>query len=123
MDRIRVLIGNHPMMMPDAVRRMIANQDDMELVGDCRGPMNILQETGKVKADVVILAQEGQEELGLCSQLLAIYPDLTIVSVVPDLDIAFTQQLCSCRRRVITGDRLDIIQTMRMAVRQPCAER
>ena len=32
--------------------------------------------------------------LGLCSQLLAVYPDLTILSVTPDLASAFTQQLC-----------------------------
>lgn len=120
MDRIRVLLGNHPMMIPDALRQMITDQDDMELVGDYRGPMKILQETGKLKADVVILAQESSEEIGLCSQLLAVYPDLTIVSVDPNLGMAFTQQLCSYRKRIVTGDQLDIVRTMRIVVRQPC---
>lgn len=97
MNKIRVLLGNHPLMVPDALRQMIADQDDMELVGDCRGPMRILQESGRANADVVILAQEGSEELGLCSQLLAMYPDLTILTVEPDLGNVFSQQLCSHR--------------------------
>lgn len=122
-DRIRVLLGNHPLMVPDALRQMIADQDDMELVGDCRGPMKILQETGKAKADIVILAPEGSEELGLCSQLLAIYPDLTIVSVDPTLERVFAQQLCSYRHRVETDEQVDIVQSMRKAVRAPCAEK
>ena len=121
-DKIRVLLANHPMMIPDAFRQMIAEQDDMEVVGDCRGPMKILQETGKVNADIVILAQDDPDELGLCSQLLATYPDLAILSVVPELEMAFTQQLCSHRKRVLGSDRLDIVQAMRMAVRQPCTE-
>lgn len=122
MDKIRVLLGNHPLMVPDALRQMITDQDDMELVGDCRGPMKILQEAGKAKADVVILAHEGSEELGLCSQLLAIYPDLTIMSVDPTLESVFTQQLCSHRHRVETDEQVDIVQSMRKAVREPCSE-
>ena len=122
MDKIRVLIGHHPLMVPDVLRQMIVDQDDMELVGECRGPMKILQETGKAKADVVILAQEGSEELGLCSQLLAIYPDLTIMSVDPALERVFTQQLCSHRQRVDTDEQADIVQSMRKAVRDPCSE-
>jgi len=110
------------MMIPEVLRQMIADQDDMELVADVRGPMKILQETGKVKADIVILAQEGPEEIGLCSQLLAIYPDLTIVSVAPDLHTAFTKQLCTHRQRVATAEELDIVRSMRKAVRQPYSE-
>ena len=107
-------------MVPDALRQMITEQEDMEVVGDCRGPMKILQETGKVNADIVILAQESSEEIGLCSQLLAVYPDLTIVSVDPTLDITFTHQLCSYRKRVVTSDQLDIVRTMRIAAKAPC---
>src|SRR5688500_2010836 len=104
-------------MVPDAIRRMVGEQEDMELVGDCRGPMKILQETGRVKADAVILAQEGPEEPGLCSQLLAVYPDLTILSVACDLGSAFTQQLCSHRREFTDLQRQDLVQSLRAAVR------
>jgi hypothetical protein len=111
------------MMIPDALRQMILDQDDMELVGDVRGPMKILEEIGRTKADAVVLVQEGNEEPGLCSQLLAVYPDLTILGVSSDMTRVFTQQLCLHRKRVATGEHLDIVRTMRQAVRQPCAEK
>jgi DNA-binding NarL/FixJ family response regulator len=121
-ERIRVLLGNHPMMVPDALRQMITNQDDMELVGDVRGPMKILQEIGRTKADAIVLVQEANEEPGLCSQLLAVYPDLTVIGVSSDMTRVFTQQLCSHRKMMTIGEELDIVQTMRIAVRQPCSE-
>lgn len=117
MNKIRVLLANHPVMVPDAIRELVAAQEDMELVGDCRGAMRILQETGRAKADAVILAQEGMDELGLCSQLLAVYPDLTILSVVPDLSAAFTQQLCSHRRELASVQQQDIMQSLRTVFR------
>lgn len=123
MDKIRVLLANHPMMVPDAIRELLGKQEDMELVGDCRGPMKILQETGRTKADAVILAQEGTDEPGLCSHLLSVYPDLTILSVTPDLTSAFTQQLCLHRRDFSPVQRQDIVQSLRAAVRNLCSER
>lgn len=118
-DKIRVLLANHPMMVPDVIRHSVTNQEDMEVVGDCRGPMRILQETGRAKADAVILAQEGVDEPGLCSQLLAVYPDLTILSVTTDLASAFTQQLRSQRRELTNGERERVIESLRAAVRHP----
>lgn len=109
-------------MVPDAIRELVAEQEDMEVVGDCRGPMKILQETGRAKADAVILPQEGTDEPGLCSQLLALYPDLTVLSVTRQSTYAFIQQLCS--RRVgmsdVTADNL--MRALRVAVRAPCSE-
>jgi len=110
-------------MIPEAIRQLVAEQEDMELVGDCRGPMKILQETGRAKADAVILAQEGMDEPGLCSQLLAVYPDLTILSVTPDLSSGFTHQLCSRRREYTNLQRQDIVQSLRAVMREPCSER
>ena len=123
MNKIRVLLANHPMMVPDAIRQLVAEVEDMELVGDCRGPMHILQETGRTKADAVILAHEDTKEPGLCSQLLAVYPDLTILSVTPDLALAFTHQLRSIRRDLVTVPRQHIVQSLREAVRHSCSER
>ena len=87
MEKIRVLLANHPMMIPEAIRQLVAEQEDMELVGDCRGPMHILQETGRTKADAVILVHEEMVEPSLCSHLLATYPDLTILSVRPNTSV------------------------------------
>ncbi len=122
MDKIRILLANHPVLVPDAIRELVAEQEDMEVVGDCRGPMKILQETGRTKADAVILTQEGSDEPGLCSQLLAVYPDVTIMSVAPDMKFAFTQQLCSHRRNVMGLQPDDLVRMFRMMVRQPCKE-
>jgi DNA-binding NarL/FixJ family response regulator len=122
-NKIRVLLANHPMMIPDDIRKLLAAQEDIELVGDLRGPMNILQATGRTMADAVILVQEGMEEPGLCSQLLAVYPDLTILSVTSDLASAFTQQLCSRRRTIVNAQHEEIIQELRVAVREPCSRK
>ena len=122
MEKIRVLLANHPMMIPDAVRKLVEGQANMEIVGDLRGPMKILQEVGRAKADAVILAQAGSEEPGLCSQLLAVYPDLTILGIAPDMKSAFTQQLCSQRREVIDMQNEKIVEILRAAVREPCSE-
>lgn len=116
MDKIRVLLANHPLMVPDTVRKLVDEQHDMEVVGDCRGPMKILQETGRVNADAVILTQEGENEPGICSQLLGAYPDLIIMSVTPDLTTAFTLQLSSHRRVFVNLHQNDLIQPLRAAV-------
>lgn len=117
MDKIRVLLANHPVMLPDAIQRLVEDQDDMEVVGDCRGPMKILQETGRVNADAVILAQEQTEDPGLCSQLLAVYPDLVIMSVTPDLKTVVTRRLSSHRQEFINLHQEDIVQPLRAAIR------
>lgn len=106
-------------MVPNAVRRLIEAQDDMEVVGDCRGPMKILQETGRAKADAVVLAQEGTDEPGLCSQLLSVYPDILIMGVTSDMTSVFTQQLRSQRIRADIRNTENITQTLRVSVKRP----
>jgi hypothetical protein len=123
MESIRVLIGHHPGMTPDAICQLVTERMDMEFVGDRRGPMKILQETGRANADAVILANDGAEEPGLCSQLLAVYSDLITLCVTTDLTSAFTQQLWSRRRDFIGVEHYDIAQTLRIAVRIPCGEK
>lgn len=119
MNKIRVLLANHPFMIPLPLREMLSQQQDMELVGEICGPMKILQETGRTMADAVVLAQEGSGEPGLNSQLLAVYPDLTILSVNVNMESAYTQQLCSRRRELGQLEMQDLPQTLRAAVWNP----
>ena len=117
MSKIRVLFANSPLMVPAAIRNFIEGQADMEVVGDFRGPMKILQETGRTLADAVILIHEGTDEPGLCSQLLAAYPDLTILGVAPDMRSAFVQRMCPQRRDTILATSEDCIRVLTAAVR------
>lgn len=104
-------------MLPDAIRRLVEDQDDMEVMGDCRGPMKILQETARLSADAVILAREQAEDPGLCSQLLAVYPDLVILTVTPDLTMVATLRLSSQRQEFADLHQEDIVRPLRAAVR------
>ncbi|CAI4033603.1 hypothetical protein DNFV4_04044 [Nitrospira tepida] len=122
-EKIRILLANHPLMLPDDIRNLVEEQEDMEIVGDCRGPMKILQEAGRTKADAVILAHEGTQEPGLCSQLLAVYPDLTILGVTADMTAGFVRQMCSRRHALAEIKKQDVIDRLRTAVRDPCSER
>lgn len=118
MDKIRVLLANHPLMVPDAIRQLVVEQEDMEMVGDCRGPMKVLQEVGRTKADAVILVQEGTDEPGFCSQLLTVYPDILIVSVVSDMTSVFTQQLVSYRNDAMIMSPKGLLQTLRASIKR-----
>ncbi len=122
MNKIRVLLGNHPLIIPDALRQMIADQDDMELVGDCRGPMRILQESGRANADVVILGQEGSEDLACAANCSPCIQTSLSLTVEPDLGNVFSQQLCSHRCGVYVGEHGDIVQWMRRLMRDPCSD-
>ena len=122
MEKIRVLLANYPVMLPDEVRKLVEEQPGIEIVGELRGPMRILQEVGRTKADAVILAQVGSEEPGLCSQLLAVYPDLTILGVASDMKAAFIEQLCPRRRDIIDPQSENIVESLRAAVREPWSE-
>jgi DNA-binding NarL/FixJ family response regulator len=119
---IRVLLGNHPIIIPDALRRLVGQQEDMEIVGDVHGPMKILQDVGRSKANAVVLALTDSQEPGLCSQLLAVYPDLTILSVTSDLRLAFVYQMCSRRRELIIASPSGCVDVLRVSVRNPCSE-
>ncbi len=80
MTKIRVLLANRPRLMREVVREIIERQDDMEVVGEVLDPLDILMAVREAEVDAVILALKGSEDTGLCSHLLAEYPDLTIVA-------------------------------------------
>lgn len=99
MKKIRVLLAHHPLAVPTAIRELLSQQEDMELVGDCRGPMSILREVGRTMADAVKLAQEEAEEPDLCSQLLAVYRSHHSEFDAGDGGCIYLQQLCTHREK------------------------
>lgn len=67
--------------------------------------------------DAVVFVQEGVDEPGLCSQLLAISPDLTILCFRAE-KWAFTRQLRSHRREITDAGHEGIVRAFRTIVRE-----
>ena len=88
---IRILIGNSPGMVPEGVKALLADQPDMQIVGDAESPMQILRKVGSCPVEVVVLATVGDEEPGVCSHLLSAFPDVIVLCIAADLSVAFFQ--------------------------------
>lgn len=80
---IRVLVANLPCLFAQMVVRTVTEQTDMVIIGEVQGNVNLLRSAGK-GVDVVVLGAETLDPPpGVCTHLLAEYPTLKILVVVP----------------------------------------
>ena len=116
--KIRVLLANRPRMMREVVREIVESQQDMEVVGEVLNPVEVLVAVREAKPDAVILALKDSEEPGLCSHLVAEYPNLTILGLAPDGRTALIRPR---RQEIVHPSGANILSTLRHAVRAPCS--
>lgn len=121
MKTIKVLLANRPRMMREVVKEIIEQQSDMEVVGEVLDPLDILVAVRGTEADAVILGLRGSEEPGLCSHLIAEYPNLTILGLASEGKSAFVEQLCPRRQQIIDPSEANILSALRQAVKEPCS--
>lgn len=61
---------------------MLAEEPDLEIVGEVIHPIDVLLELGRTQAEVVVIdLPTSGEEPGLCSHLLSECPAVTVVAV------------------------------------------
>jgi hypothetical protein len=83
--RIRILLGL-PADMRVELRRSLAGADDVLVVGEAMGSIEILQATGHLRPDEVVLPMSDDDVPGVATHLLSEYPDVKprqIVVVAP----------------------------------------
>ena len=120
MKKIKILLANRPRIMDVDAWKVIDAEEDMEVVNEVLGLFKVLTAIRETKADAVILALKGSEEPGLCSHLLAEYPDLTILCLSSGDEAAFIEQLCPRRLDILEPSEANILNALRQAVRTPC---
>ncbi len=118
MKKIKILLANRPRLMREVMREIFEDQSDMEVVGEVLDPLGLLVAVKEMEADVVILAVKGSEEPGLCSHLLAEFPNLTIFGLASNGKTAFFRP---GRRKIIDPSEAKILTALRQAVRSPCS--
>jgi DNA-binding NarL/FixJ family response regulator len=81
---IRVLVANRPKLMRDLVVSILADQSDMELVGEVSedNEAEISTRIRDTAADLVVIAlDDPQQRPELCARVLQQYPDMAVIAV------------------------------------------
>jgi chemotaxis response regulator CheB len=84
--RIRVLVANRPRLMRELVLATIADQSDIEVVGEVMNPESDLTEAvDESLPDVLILALDDPDKRAAqCGFLLGRYPRMRILALAPE---------------------------------------
>jgi hypothetical protein len=91
----------------------------MDTVSARADPIELLLAVRTNAVDAVVLGIESDDERGILSQLLAEYPDLTVLAV-PSSGNAFIEQRCPCRWRIEDTSARGLLCALRSAVMDPC---
>jgi len=115
MKRVRVLVANRPRLMRELVMATIADQPDIEIVGEVSENDDLTEAVEQVRPDVLILAIDDPEKhLGQCGFLLGRYPDMRILALAPDQNRAvFYWATIDIRTRALESSEAGILHAVR----------
>jgi len=85
LKRVRVLVANQPRLMREMVIATIADQPDIDIVGEVTRESDLNEMVEQTQPDVLIVAlQEPERPLGKCGFLLGRYPRMRILALAPE---------------------------------------
>lgn len=85
MGTIRVLVANRPCLMRELVLATIADQPDIEIVGELQDESEIKSAVEQKQPDFLIVALEGFSQLPPgCVLILKDHPDLKIIAIAAE---------------------------------------
>ena len=85
MKRVRVLVAYQPRLMRELVMAMMADQSDIEVIGEVLEEARIAEAAEQARPDVLLLAIESPEKhSALCGFLLGRYPEMRILALAPE---------------------------------------
>jgi DNA-binding NarL/FixJ family response regulator len=94
---IRVLLAVDFPLLSDLLKALLGDEPEVEIVGEVADPADLLLATGQTEADVIIQCWQSSEQVpGICTHLLAAYPDVLVIGLGADGEHNYT-----CRRPVV----------------------
>jgi len=112
--KIRVLLGFTNARRVTAFKKLLIREPDIEIVGETINNIDLLLEAGSTHANVVTidLPMHGKES-GICSHLLAEYPDVKIFAVSEEGNKIVMHETAMMRREIydiLPGNLVDLIR-------------
>lgn len=85
MKRVRVLVANKPRFMRELILSTIADQPDIDLLGEVSNQDDLTEAVEQSRPDVLILAMDQQDKFrAQCGFLLGRHPDMRILALAPE---------------------------------------
>lgn len=84
MKRIRVLVANQPRLIRELIMATIADQPDIELVGEVGKREHLADAVAQSRPDVLIVAMDEHENPVQYGFLLGRYPEMRILALAPE---------------------------------------
>jgi AmiR/NasT family two-component response regulator len=83
--RVRVLVANRPRLMRELVLAVIADQPDIDVIGEVQDENELAAAVEEAQPDVLILALEDPSKRSAqCGFLLGRYPKMKILALAPE---------------------------------------
>ena len=85
MKRVRVLVANRPRLMRELVLAVIADQPDIEVIGEVHDESELAGAVEDSQPDILILAlEDANKRVAQCGFLLGRYPQMKILALAPE---------------------------------------
>ncbi len=118
--KIRVLMINVPEDIQDSLKELIQAREQMRMVGEAFDPIDLLLTVNDTQADVVIMGHEQCDRVpGICTHLLAEYPDLLVLTLSTQNDSAFLYQRKITQSEIAFTSTENLIETIAEAFSSP----
>jgi AmiR/NasT family two-component response regulator len=113
--RVRVLVANRPRLMRELIMATIADQPDIEVVGEVGDEGDLTDVVEQVRPDVLIIAMdEPEKRLGQCGFLLGRYPQMRILALAPEQNRAiFYWAIIDIRTKPLESSEAGILNAVR----------
>lgn len=115
MNRIRVLIAHQPRLMRELIGTTIADQPDIELVGEVGQRDDLAEVVAQTRPDVLIVPMDDRNKYrAQCGFLLGRYPEMKILALAPEKNRAlFYWAIVDIRTKTLESSEAGILDAMR----------
>lgn len=115
MKRIRVLLANQPRLMRELIMTTIADQPDIDLVGEIDKQTNLTDAVEQSRPDVLILTLDERDKYrAQCGFLLGRYPEMRILALAPNENRAqFFWAVVDIRSKALESSEAAILEAVR----------
>jgi DNA-binding NarL/FixJ family response regulator len=116
MKRIRVLVATQPRLIRELIMATIADQPDIELVGEVGKPADLADAVAQSRPDVLIVPMDEHKNPVQCGFLLGRYPEMRILALAPEQNRAlFYWAIVDIRTKPLESSEAGILGAMRQA--------